>query len=196
MGTVADVQSRSYHHGDLYRALLAEAVAVIAESGPTGLSLRELARRVGVSHAAPAHHFGDKTGLLTALAAEGFEMLAERLGQAREVTGSFLEEGVAYVRFAIDHPAHFEVMFRPELHRLDDARLVAAKQAARDQLYPAAAEAAGVDPSSRWAGLAAWSLVHGLATLWLNNALPAELGEDAEAVTRLVASHLFSEQRS
>lgn len=185
--------ARSYHHGDLRRALLDEAVAVITEGGPADWSLRQLARRVGVSHAAPAHHFGDKTGLLTALAAEGFEMLAERLSQVREETGSFLEEGVAYVRFAIDHPAHFEVMFRPELHDADDPRLLAAKQAARDQLYPAAAQAAGGEQSSTWsAGLAAWSLVHGLATLWLNGAVPAELGEDAEAVTRLVASHLFS----
>jgi AcrR family transcriptional regulator len=185
------MSSRPYHHGDLYRALLDQATVLITELGPTGWSLRELARQVGVSHAAPSHHFGDKTGLLTALAAEGFERLAGANREVRERGGSFLEQGVAYVRFAVDHPAHFEVMFRPDLHHRQDPRLIAARQSARDQLYPPAREAAHL-PSSDWsAGLAAWSLVHGLATLWLNGALPPEVTADPESLTRQVASHLF-----
>src|SRR5918994_1639788 len=82
--------TRPYHHGDLRRTLLAAAVDAIAESGPTALSLRDLARRAGVSHAAPAHHFGDKAGLLTALAAEGYELLGEALETAVR-TGDFAE---------------------------------------------------------------------------------------------------------
>ena len=106
-------RERPYHHGDLRRALLAAAVEMIAEAGPAALSLRALARRTGVSHAAPAHHFGDKAGLLTAVAAEGYRLLAAALRDAYERTGSFLEVGVAYVRFALEHQPYFEVMFRP-----------------------------------------------------------------------------------
>ena len=66
-----------YHHGDLRRTMLAAAVSAITESGSAAVSLRELARRAGVSNAAPTHHFGDKAGLLTAVAAEGYDLLAE-----------------------------------------------------------------------------------------------------------------------
>ena len=74
---------RPYHHGDLERALKAAAVDLITEVGPAGFSLREVARRAGVSHAAPAHHFGDSRGLLTALAVDGFRHLATQLAAAR-----------------------------------------------------------------------------------------------------------------
>src|SRR5215203_6275096 len=127
----ASKDARPYHHGDLPRALLDAAVEAIAEVGPAAVSLRDLARRTGVSHAAPAHHFGDKAGLLTAVAADGFRRLAATLGEAYEATGSFLEVGVAYARFAAIHRAHFEVMFRPELYRTDDPDLVRARDAAR-----------------------------------------------------------------
>lgn len=164
---------------------------MIADHGPSGWSLRELARRTGVSHAAPAHHFGDKAGVLTAVAAKGFRIQTERLRQAAETTGSFLEVGVAYVRFAVDHPAHFEVMYQPDLVHRDDAELAAARSEARAQLYPGASRTAGVEESDLSAGLAAWSLVHGLATLWLNGALPVEIGEDPEEAARRLAGHLF-----
>src|SRR5438034_4736660 len=111
---------RPYHHGDLRRTLVDEALTAIGRDGPAGLSLRDLARRTGVSHAAPAHHFGDKAGLLTAVAADGFRRLAATLRETYEATESFLEVGVAYVRFAVTHRAHFEVMFRPELYHPDD----------------------------------------------------------------------------
>jgi AcrR family transcriptional regulator len=185
--------ARPYHHGDLPRALLEAAVQAIAEVGPAAVSLRDLARRTGVSHAAPAHHFGDKAGLLTAVAADGFRRLAATLGEAYEATGSFLEVGVAYVGFAVTHRAHFEVMFRPELYHSDDPELVRARDAARALLYPPAAEAAnrpnGGDDVR--AGVAAWSLVHGLATLWLNQNLPPQLGDDPEQIAREVAHYLF-----
>ena len=185
--------ARHYHHGDLPRALLEAAVEAIAEVGPAALSLRDLARRTGVSHAAPAHHFGDKAGLLTAVATDGFRQLAATLGQTYQATGSFLELGVAYVGFAVTHRAHFEVMFRPELYRTDDPELVQAREQARALLYPPAAEAAN-SPDGRdelRAGVAAWSLVHGLATLWLNHNLPPQLGDDPKEITREVARYLF-----
>jgi AcrR family transcriptional regulator len=182
--------ARPYHHGDLPRALLEAATQAIAEVGPAAVSLRDLARRTGVSHAAPAHHFGDKAGLLTAVAADGFRRLAATLRETYEATESFLEVGVAYVRFAVTHRAHFEVMFRPELYHPDDPELVQAREQARALLYPPAAEAAN-SPNGVRAAVAAWSLVHGLATLWLNHNLPLQLGDDPEQITREVARHLF-----
>ena len=93
---------------------------------------RDVARRAGVSHAAPTHHFGDKTGLLTALAAEGWSLLADALTEAGEQKPSFAELGVTYVVFATAHPAHFAVMRAPGLVRGDDPELAAAQQRAGD----------------------------------------------------------------
>jgi AcrR family transcriptional regulator len=169
-------------------------VQAISEVGPAAVSLRDLARRAGVSHAAPAYHFGDKAGLLTAVATDGFRRLAATLREAYEATGSFLEVGVAYVGFAVGHRAHFEVMFRPELYHTDDPELVRAREQARALLYPPAGEAANSPNGGGGdvrAGVAAWSLVHGLATLWLNHNLPPQLGDDPEQITRDVARYLF-----
>jgi AcrR family transcriptional regulator len=183
---------RRYHHGDLRRVLLDEALAAIERDGPGGLSLRDLARRAGVSHAAPAHHFGDKVSLLTAIAVEGFDLLADELQSAFGRTGSFLEVGVAYVGFAVRHRAHFDVMFRRDLLRADDPVLSAARQRSRDALYGPMGSvplAAGTDPLR--AGIAAWALVHGLATLYFGGNLPPALGADPEAIAREIAVHLF-----
>ena len=109
---------RPYHHGDLRPALLRAAVEVIGQAGPAAMSLREVARRAGVTHAAAAYHFGDKAGLLTAVAAQGYRMLAEELRSARDARSGFLEVGVAYVQFAVSHRAHFEVMYQPERFEL------------------------------------------------------------------------------
>lgn len=185
--------SRPYHHGDLRQTVLAAAVEAITESGPTALSLRDLARRAGVSHAAPAHHFGDKAGLLTALAAQGYDLLADALTAAQERTGEFLEVGVAYVRFAIEHRAHFEVMFRPDLYHADDPAVLASKARTGEALRGGVGTVPGrrTGPDTAVAGVAAWSLVHGFATLWLNGALPPALGEDPETAARNVAQLLF-----
>jgi AcrR family transcriptional regulator len=184
---------RPYHHGHLRQAILAAAVDALTESGPARLSLRELARRAGVSHAAPAHHFGDKAGLLTAVAAEGYTLLADALATAQQQTGDFLDVGVAYVRFAIEHRAHFDVMFRPDLYHADDPTVAAAQQRAADALYGGVGSvtATGRGPDIPVAGIAAWCLVHGFATLWLNHALPADLGDDPQVAARAVAAILF-----
>ncbi|WP_242614567.1 TetR/AcrR family transcriptional regulator [Actinomadura roseirufa] len=183
----------SYHHGDLRRTILAAAVGAIAETGPAGWSLRELARRAGVSHAAPAHHFGDKTGLLTAVAAEGYTLFAEAL----EGAGTDLHDvGLAYVRFAVDHRGYFEVMFRPDLHRADDPELTAARDRADGVLMRGVRDvrdfAPGGPGDERTAAIAAWSIVHGFADLWLSGALPADLGGDPVAAARPVIGLLFT----
>ncbi len=181
----------TYHHGDLRRALLDAAASAIEESGVTALSLRDLARRAGVSHAAPAHHFGDKRGLLTALAAEGFDRLSAALRETRAATGSFLELGVTYVRFATTHRAHFEVMWRPDLYHADDPDLVAARSRSSDALYSAVTDLSDGPGAAdtRQAGLAAWSLAHGYATLWLSGSLP-DLPDPPDEAARAVLRHL------
>jgi AcrR family transcriptional regulator len=190
------VTGRPYHHGDLRRALLVAAVSGIEESGPAAFSLRDLARRAGVSHAAPAHHFGDKAGLLTALAIEGYQGLADALAAARERTGELLEIGVAYVRFAVEHRAHFEVMFRPDLYHREDPKLRAARDRAGESLRaglsalsrPPGGERA--EPIGR-TGVAAWSIVHGFAALWVSGVLPPDLGDDPATAARSVIRLLF-----
>jgi AcrR family transcriptional regulator len=179
-------QARPYHHGDLRPALVAAAVAAIDEDGSAAATLRGVARRAGVSHAAATYHFGDKAGLLTAIAVEGYRLLADELGTAWRSTGSALEVGVAYVRFALSRQAYFAVMYQPDLLHPDNPELVAARSVTAGLLY------GGESPSPERlaAGAAAWSIVHGLATLWLSGNLPPALGDDPEAVTRTVAAHL------
>lgn len=178
----------SYHHGDLKAAILAEAAALVAERGADGISLRELARSAGVSHAAPAHHFTDRRGLFTALAAEGWRKLAAALADARP---EFINAALAYVRFALDHPGHYAVMFDRSLVDPDNAELTEAQDAAGAELRrgvdtlddPRALQ----DPQA--AALAAWSLVHGFSLLWLNGAID----DDADPIATVdrVAGMLF-----
>jgi AcrR family transcriptional regulator len=175
-----------YHHGDLRRAALGAAAALVASGGPSACTVREVARRLDVSHAAVTHHFGDKRGIFTALATEGFERLAATLAGHR---GDFLELGVAYVRFAVGNPAHFAVMFEPSLLHADDAALATARSATTAMLHGGARSLAGGAGTASVA-IAGWALVHGLATLHLAGALPAGLGEDPEAITRAVAAEL------
>jgi AcrR family transcriptional regulator len=172
-------RSDGYHHGDLRRALFEVLAAAVLELGPAAVSLRDLARRAGVSHSAPSHHFGDKRGLLTAFAADGHRLLARALEETSEATGGdFAELGLGYIRFALEHRAHFEVMFQPELLRRDDPELV---EAARESSAHLRAGAAG-EPASSATGdgeavmIGAWSLVHGFATLWLTGNIPTRLG--------------------
>ncbi|THA66059.1 TetR/AcrR family transcriptional regulator [Streptomyces sp. A0958] len=184
-------RDRTYHHGDLRRAVLTAALDVIATEGPAALSLRDLARRAGVSHAAPAHHFKDRTGLLTAIAAEGYSLFADALAGAPDLR----ERGVAYVRFAATHPAHFQVMFQPALYRTDDPDLLAAKDRATAELRSGVATltpAARTD-DPRLTGVAAWSLAHGFATLLLSGNLTDAVGDrDPEEAFRLLAGLLFT----
>ncbi|WP_134712758.1 TetR/AcrR family transcriptional regulator [Saccharomonospora xinjiangensis] len=183
--------SSGYHHGNLRRALLDAALHAITEHGATAWSLRELARRANVSHAAPAHHFGDKTGVLTAVAAEGYAMFADTLERQSH---DFRQVGVAYVRFALENPAHFTVMFRPDLYRVDDPAVVAGRDRARAVLSEGARtltpEAASGE-SDRAVALMAWSCAHGFAHLWLSGAFPESIGNDPEQAAHAVFGAMF-----
>ncbi|MEU1279785.1 WHG domain-containing protein [Streptomyces sp. NPDC005805] len=176
---VADTADTTYHHGNLRAALLERAAAVLAESGPDGLSLRALARDLGVSHAAPSRHFRDRRALLDALAADGFTELNRRLSEAAGAPGDtesrLTGAARAYVRFAVERPALLGLMFAAKteqdptscLRELghESLRLAAAlvEQGQREGLVRPG------DPH-RLAQVA-FSTVHGLATLALGSLL-------------------------
>ncbi|MBX6386903.1 TetR/AcrR family transcriptional regulator [Microbispora hainanensis] len=185
---VREIDQPAYHHGNLRRAVMDAALQAIGESGPAGWSLRELARRAGVSHAAPAHHFGDKAGLLTAVAAEGFELFADALERA---SGDVYAVGVAYVRFAIDHRPYFEVMFRPDLYRADDPAMRSARERAAHVLHTTAGKLSPSPEQNRLTTIAAWSLAHGFAGLWLNGSLPESAQGDPETIARALLEFVF-----
>jgi AcrR family transcriptional regulator len=182
---IVSMGANDYHHGNLRQALLDAAVLEIAEVGPSAMSVRKVAARVGVTHPAASHHFGDKTGLLTALATEGYRGLAAALRDARAAGGDLLELGAAYVRFAHDHRPLFEVMFRPELLHPDDPELLAAQAASGGELRGASGPRSGVRQQRVAHG--AWSFVHGFTTLWLAGNLDLPTLPDALAEFRRLA---------
>lgn len=173
-----------YHHGALHTALLDAAEAILERDGPAGLTLRAAARAAGVSHAAPTHHFGDLTGLLSELAAVGYRRFTACLNRAAEAVGDDPKErlialGKAYVAFARQYPNLFLLMFRRE--RLDRDR-PALREASDDAfaVLRGSAEAVtiptGQDPFAEAIG--SWSLVHGFALLWIDGHLPPDRSPD------------------
>ena len=165
----------TYHHGNLRPALLRAAGKMLEKEGPAGISLREAARRAGVSHAAPYRHFEDRDALLAELAAEGFEMLGEAM---RGQTGRTM--GEAYVRFALDHSQRFRLMFGGSLPLQKHSHLRTAASAT----YQGLVEAFKDMPHPELAAAAAWSLVHGLAHLKLDGHLAAQSVADVIGAVR------------
>jgi len=163
-----------YHHGNLRSALLEAVDQIVREKGVDALSLRECARRAGVSHGAPVHHFGDRAGLLTEFAAEGFRRLdAEMAKQQKSVDPSPAPQlraaGLGYILFAQKNPSQFKVMFRPEL--LDQSRpgFQSTANASYHRLVSGLTDLGQVDSFDLdEQALAAWSTVHGFATLWVD----------------------------
>ncbi len=206
LSTMASTTSKNdaYHHGDLRSALLNAAVELAAEKGLQGLSLRECARRAGVSHAAPYRHFEDKNALLAAIAAEGSQRLADAGRAAMEGVTDPSERldayGVAYVRFALANPVHFRVMFTSECvegdppARVDDSgdASEAAEPDPNDAfglLVKAAAEATGTEgEDALLAGFASWCVPHGLAMLLLDGRVPEERRSTPEQIDELARS--------
>jgi AcrR family transcriptional regulator len=175
-----NIEKRPYHHGDLRAALISEGLVMLQESDADSLSLRELARRVGVSAPSVYRHFPDKQALMTALAEEGLRQLAAAQHVAADAAGggqqSFAATGRAYVRFALANPALYRLIFTSPL-------IAAYRADARDRpeafdfLLANAGAQIGADPESpaaRVAAVEAWALVHGLAMLMLDGQVPAE----------------------
>lgn len=170
-----DATAKPYHRGDLDRTLIQAAVGLISEAGPGGFSLREVARRAGVSHAAPAHHFGDSRGLLTAIAVEAFETLDAAISRAVDGCVDPQEELVimarTYIRTGLDYPAHSAIVFRTDLVDCDDPRYQHAGLVAYGHLESVLARLAhrtnpGLDVAT--ATRLAWSAMQGLLTLYPN----------------------------
>jgi len=214
-------QHKKYHHGDLREALLAASEDVLRERGLQGFTLRECARRAGVSHAAPKHHFGDVRGVLTAIAARGFRRLTRRLRARMRAAGAdldaqFLATSEAYVGFAEAYPEHFRIMFRSDLVDMKSAPLIDAAletfteltNVIRRQRGEPEVDSAALDSEISAApllhdSLIGWCHVHGLAHLKLEGQLamvPRSLLEQAMRATgqrlgRMIRSEAGSERQ-
>jgi AcrR family transcriptional regulator len=167
-----------YHHGDLRRALIEAALSLIAERKGADLSLREVARRAGVTYAAPYHHFADKSALLAAVACEGFQELVSRLERAtarRVSLGSELQAlAETYIAFALEQPSHYRVMFLPEVKTSTDSEaLHAAGERAFELLLERVVRARPAEATSAHEVVAAttWAALHGLALLAIDGTL-------------------------
>ena len=170
---------RPYHHGNLRRALLDEALATIRAEGVDGLTLRQIGARVGVSRTAIYRHFADKRALLTAVASEGFRTLREQLVTAWEQGGrggaAFQAMGVAYIRFAVANPSHYRVMFGGFVDPQDQMELAAEAGGAFQSLVDALATlqrdtVVRGDDAVLMARFV-WSVVHGVAMLGIDGQL-------------------------
>lgn len=198
-GTPKKPVRAAYHHGDLRQAMLAAAQQLLEEQGLEHFTLRECARRAGVSHGAPAHHFGDVRGLLSALAASGFDALvhnmrAHEAAAPADAFSQLVANGQAYVDFALRHRALFQLMFRSD--RLDAGHeplqlgghaAFAALQAHIAAVSPQASPAVQAQRTAL-----AWAMVHGAATLMIENGEFGAFapGDTPAATARLVAGML------
>jgi AcrR family transcriptional regulator len=164
----------TYHHGDLRAALLRAAMGLLEESGETALSLRAVARRAGVSPAAPYRHYADREALVSAVAAVGYRELAERLAAAHpspSTPDQLASVATAYVQFALERPALFRIMFGEPCDRDNDERVAAT--AAVSGYVRAIVERAFPQADAEALATAIWALVHGLAFLYLDGKLDA-----------------------
>lgn len=200
----------SYHHGDLASTLLDAVEDIIIERGIDNVSLREAARRAGVSHSAPAHHFGDKEGLLCAVAERGFANFGRHLAEAYSAgeTDDLAERaqrmGAAYVRFAISERAQFEAMFRSGVDKSDPASSIGI---ASDKCFGSLTRLVtdikthGLFPDTEARDLATylWSVGHGLSTLIIDGVLKKFYEEDTDeiidGVMGITAARIGSEER-
>ena len=161
------MDAKPYHHGDLPSTLLVAAEAELQEKGVEAFSLRSVAKRAGVSHAAPAHHFGDTTGLLTALAALGFQdfLATQHAFEARAKKTSrdqLVAAGLGYIGFARARPALFKLMFGSERTDYENKLLKTAAEAAIAHLM---AQVKLVGSTEAQDVTAVWATAHGLADL-------------------------------
>lgn len=188
---------RGYHHGDLRASLIAAGLEIVEEVGPDAFSLRAAARRAGVSPAAPAHHFRDARGLLTSIATLGFVEFGDAMEAARgsDRRSTIVAQCHAYLRFALDRPGLFRLMWRKGVLDLADPHHIAAARRAfavsdRAVRGDDAAEALPDDPALA-PTLACWSMVHGFVALVLDGAFFAQ-STDAPAKLDLVLDAMLA----
>ena len=191
--TLKDKQRR-YHHGDLYEALVKAGTELLMEQGLDGFTLRECARRAGVSHAAPKNHFAAVDDLLCEIAARGFETFVTDLDAAsaaatpQDPDRRLMAMATAYVGFARRHPQLYGLMFRPTRPVVKSEHLQRAMMAAWVQLEEAVSAVIGPDRSDASTRAAqVWSLVHGLSSLIIDAKLPAMI-DPAIVIADSVAS--------
>lgn len=186
-----------YHHGDLRRTLIAAALVLLEDKGSAALGLRELARAVGVSAAAPYRHFADRKALLEAVAAEGFASFVRAMAKAREAVAEEAQlraMAFAYVRFALDQPPLFRLMFSSELHPYRDPEL----RREADAAYATIAVAAAREDKSAPAEMAVtcWSFVHGLAMLLLDEQILGVSAGNADPLVRTLTERFVRDIRA
>lgn len=191
--TVSTSAERGYHHGELRTALVGAALDLLAEDGADAVSLRAVARRVGVSAMAPYRHYPDKEALLAAVAVQGFDGLRDVLRAADDAAPAgqaLLEQAVAYVRYALENPALFRLMFGPK--RLGThPEMTAAGEAAYAVLAARVAAEAPANADRDARALGCWSLVHGLASLFLDGRISDKTAAPDSDVTRRVAEAML-----
>lgn len=195
-------KKQTYHHGDLRQALLDAAIALLQKKDVQSLSLRQVAREAGVSHTAPYRHFEDKEALLGAIAEEGFIEFGSYLQSAVDQTPNqpvecLMAAGVAYIRYALDYPTHFRIMFShfpsgestdSSLHKTSTStfqilvNIILAGQIAQVMRSDQAAE---------FLALGKWSFVHGVAMLLLDGMLPTQTGSQIALAEALVKDSLI-----
>ncbi len=195
-------EKHPYHHGDLRAALLAAAEAELAEKGVEGFTLRGCAKRAGVSHAAPAHHFRDADALLTALAAIGSQrltdsMLARHAAAPDTPMDQYIASGIGYVDFALSNRALFKLMFGSDRPDFSDPQLSECASEAFGVLIGDVAALRRDDPMASPAGrlevASSWAMVHGLASLLISGALSIiqkDFENDRDGVLRELISRV------
>ncbi|MFJ5934419.1 TetR/AcrR family transcriptional regulator [Streptomyces sp. NPDC093071] len=185
-------QTGTYHHGDLRAACLRAARELLEEDGSAGLSLRAVARRAGVSATAPYRHYADRDALVSAVAAEGYRELAEHLAGAHpspSTPDELAAVAVAYVRFALEHPALFRAMFAEPCDPTSAERVAAT--AAISEYVRGIVRATFPDADAEALSTTVWALVHGLAFLHLDGKLDASTPEVVAAQVTAAVQALF-----
>ena len=196
------VPAPSEQHGDVRRLVLDAAIAIIELEGAESLSMREVARQAGVSHQAPYHYFGDRSGIFAAISEEGFTGLAQAFRDVHETEMPATKAGfIAYLNFAREHVGHFRVMFRNDICGVATHALTqTAADSAFDELRLMVSRITGpeIDPNKAFTFAAMlWSLSHGLATLVIDGPLPNKVppGTDLESQIQAVidlSSHMVA----
>jgi AcrR family transcriptional regulator len=196
------VPAPSEQHGDVRRLVLDAAVAIIELEGAESLSMREVARRAGVSHQAPYHYFSDRSGIFAAISEEGFAGLAQAFRDVHETEMPAAKAGfIAYLNFSRQHVGHFRVMFRNDICGVATHALTqTAADSAFEELRLMVSRITGpeIDTNKAFAFAAMlWSLAHGLATLVIDGPLPKKVppGTDLESQIQAVidlSSHMVA----